>query len=651
VSKESPLTTPSGQTTKTTLEETIAQLESTLDATHDGILVLDLDRNIVRYNQQYLQMFRLTAEAVAERGAQAIIDAGAEQLEDADQMLLAPGPLWTDPSKEADDMLRFKDGRVYHRFVAPHRVGGRVIGRVASYRDISRTVRMAAALEQHREFLEKAQEMAHIGSWVAELDASDRLGWSTETYRIFGVSRDAFAGTSEAFFALIHDDDRAFVRRASDAAILEGQVYDVDHRIVRPGGEIRWVHERADIIRDANGKAIRMVGIVQDITERRLLEERVRQSHKLEAIGRLAGGIAHDLNNVLTEIVGYTELALGSLESRHPSRADVDEVRRAAERAEAVTRQLLAFSRKQLLERRVFCLGTTVASLGRLLARLLGSDVELHTRIADAALSIHGDSGQIEQAVINLAVNARDAMPAGGRLTLEVAPFACDNAFARAHQPMPPGDYIELSVSDTGQGMSEDTRAHVFEPFFTTKEAGKGTGLGLAIVYGAVRQSGGHIFVDSEIGRGTTFRIFFPAPAGRIEAPDLSAVRVPDAVTVLVVEDEVTVRTLVTTALTQHGYDVVSAASGEEALEIAGRGTGIGLLLTDVVMPGISGLDLARTLVRQKPGLPVIVMSGYMDQLMKEELSREPLPLLPKPFTPTQLRQKVAEVLGTDKGR
>ena len=647
--KRPPVTTPSGQSTKTTLEETIALLESTLDATHDGILVLDLNRNIVRCNQQYLHMFRLTAETLEEKGAQAIIDAGLEQLEDPDQLLLTPSPQWTDPTREAVDILQFKDGRVYHRFVAPHRVGGRVIGRVASYRDISRSVRTAAALEQHREFLEKAQEVAHVGSWVAELDASDRLGWSTETYRIFGVSRETFACTSEAFFALIHDDDRAFVRRASEAAIVEGQVYDVDHRIIRPGGEVRWVHERADIIRDANGKAIRMVGTVQDITERRLLEEHVRQSQKLEAIGRLAGGIAHDLNNVLTAIAGYTELALGNLESWHPSRADVEEVRRAAERAEAVTRQLLAFSRKQLLERRVFCLGTTVGSLGRLLARLLGSEVELHTRIADAPLSIYGDSGQIEQAVINLAVNARDAMPGGGSLTLAVAPFLCDEAFARTHQPMPPGDYIELSVSDTGQGMSEDIRAHLFEPFFTTKEVGKGTGLGLAMVYGTIRQSGGHIFVDSEIGRGSTFRIFFPRPAARLESPDLNTVRVRDTVTVLVVEDEVSVRNLVTTALKQHGYEVLAAASGEEAIEIVGRGADIGLLVTDVVMPGISGLDLAKTLVRQKPRLPVIVMSGYMDQLMKEDLTREPLPLLPKPFTPTQLRQKVAEVLG--KGR
>jgi nitrogen-specific signal transduction histidine kinase len=377
-----------------------------------------------------------------------------------------------------------------------------------------------------------------------------------------------------------------------------------------------------------------------------LIEERVRQSQKLEVIGQLAGGIAHDLSNILTAIIGYTELALNNLESHHPSRADVEEVRRAAERAEAVTRQLLAFSRKQLLERRVFCLGTTVDSLGRLLSRLLGTGVELHTNIAEAPLSIYADSGQIEQAIINLAVNARDAMPGGGRLTLAVAPFACDDAFARAHQPMAPGDYIELSVEDTGQGMSEDIRAHLFEPFFTTKEVGKGTGLGLAMVYATVRQSGGHIFVDSEIGRGSTFRIFFPRPAARLESPDLSSLRIPDTVTVLVVEDEVSVRNLVTTALKQHGYDVLSAASGEEAIEIVGRGTDIGLLVTDVVMPGISGLDLAKMLVRRKPGLPVIVMSGYMDQLMKEDLTREPLPLLPKPFTPTQLRQKVAEVLG-----
>src|SRR5206468_3657448 len=238
------------------------------------------------------------------------------------------------------------------------------------------------ALEQQRAFLEKAQEVAHIGSWVAELDASDALGWSAETYRIFGRERGPFPSTSEAFFGLVHEDDREAVRQASVAAQAGTRSYDIDHRIVRGDGTIRWVHEKADVLRDAKGVAVRMVGTVQDITDRRQLEDQLRQAQKMEAIGRLAGGIAHDLNNALTAIAGYAELALGEVPAGHAARADVEEIRKAAERAGPVTRQLLAFSRKQLLEPRVFNLNETVVNIARLLTRLLGLDVHVETRLA-----------------------------------------------------------------------------------------------------------------------------------------------------------------------------------------------------------------------------------------------------------------------------
>src|SRR6185436_12278489 len=283
----------------------------------------------------------------------------------------------------------------------------------------------------------------------------------------------------------------------------------------------------------------------------RLLEDELRQSQKMEAIGRLAGGIAHDLNNALTAIAGYAELALGEVDADHPARPDVEEIRKAAERAGSVTRQLLAFSRKRLFEPRVFDLNDTITAIARLLARLLGPDVGVKTRLADAPLAVLGDPGQVEQAVINLAVNARDAMPAGGQMLLTTSMETVDEAFARTHGPMPAGDYVCLEVSDTGTGMSRETQGRIFEPFFTTKDIGKGTGLGLSMVYGTLKQIGGFIFVDSEVDRGTTFSLYFRPAASVAPVAPLGVGPHPGRgpETVLIVEDEAAVQKLVASAL------------------------------------------------------------------------------------------------------
>ncbi|MCU1383343.1 MAG: hypothetical protein JWL71_2040, partial [Acidobacteria bacterium] len=405
-------------TDRPTLEETIALLEATLEATHDGILVLDLDHRVIRYNRLLAEMLRLPREAIDAGNADELLRGIVDELEDPAAFARRSIELWTDPAAPSTDILRFKDGRVFERFVAPHRIGSTIVGRVISLRDIGPALRAEEALEQQRAFLEQAQQIGHIGSWVAELDGSDRLGWSAETHRIFGVPPGQFEGSSTGFYALVHPDDRAAVRGVSDAAVAGGRPYDVEHRVVRPDGSVRWVHQRAAIVRGPQNAPVRLVGSVQDITERRLLEDQLRQSQKMEAIGRLAGGIAHDLNNALTAIAGYAELALGEVATDHVARSDVEEIRRAAERAGSVTRQLLAFSRKQLLEPRVFDVNDTIASISRLLARLLGAGVEVQTRLSDTALPVLGDPAQIEQAVINLAVNARDAMPGGGTLVL-----------------------------------------------------------------------------------------------------------------------------------------------------------------------------------------------------------------------------------------
>jgi PAS domain S-box-containing protein len=501
--------------------------------------------------------------------------------------------------------------------------------------------------------LEKAQQVAHVGSWAIELDGSHRLEWSAETHRIFGVPVRAFGSTSDAFFALVHDDDRDAVKKATEAAIATGEPYTLEHRIVRGDGTVRWVHEQAEIVRDTRGRPLRMIGVVQDITERRDLEEQLRQAQKMDAIGRLAGGIAHDLNNALTAIAGYAELALGEISVNHPARTDVEEIKRGAERAASVTAQLLAFSRKQLIAPRVFDLNETVAGIARLLSRLLGAGVDVRTTLAAALPPITGDPGQVEQAIINLAVNARDAMPAGGRLDLITSLDDLDEAFARAHVPMTPGRYVSLRVADTGHGMSRDTQARIFEPFFTTKDVGKGTGLGLSMVYGTLKQIGGFVFVDSAIDHGTTFRLYFPpvpapapAPAPEVE-PERSRRGAETVMTVMIVEDETAVRNFVASALRNEGYRLLLAASAEEAAKVSGaHGGPIDLLLTDAIMPGKSGIELASAMVAARPGLPVIIMSGYTKETLSVGGLKDPVNLLRKPFSPTELRRRIRAALG-----
>ena len=633
---------------KPTLEATVALLEATLEATHDAVLVVDLDRHITRFNRRFVEMCRLPPAVAARRDRDEILALVAEQLEDPDAMLLLSPELWTDVTGHFLTLLRFKDGRVFERYVAPQRVGTAIVGRVVSYRDISASVRAGQALEQHRAFLEKAQEVAHIGSWVLELDGSEQLGWSTETHRIFGVPLGEFAGTADTFFALVHRDDRDAVRAATAAAVAGGAPYDIVHRIVAADGSARWVHERADVLHDASGRPARMIGTVQDVTERRQLEEQLRHAQKLDAIGTLAGGIAHDLNNALTAIAGYTELALMVLAADHPARDDVQETRRAAERAASVTRQLLAFSRKQRLEPRVFDLNETVGSLGRLLGRVLGDNVHLRTSLQHGLPPIHADPGQIEQAIVNLAVNARDAMPDGGDLVLGTSLERLDATAASARTPMPAGVYVTLSVSDTGHGMTAETRTHIFEPFYTTKDVGKGTGLGLAMVYGTVKQSGGFIFVESEPDRGSTFRVFFP-PAGTRDAA-----APPAHHTLLVLDEQEAVCALVSSTLARDGYAVVSAGSAEEALGLDTDGGGIDLLLVDARVrlepnttsrdaPGARGLAVANLFLAARPNLPVMVMAEDDEDVL------EGLPpsvsILRKPFTPIELRRRVWQIL------
>jgi PAS domain S-box-containing protein len=392
-----------------------------------------------------------------------------------------------------------------------------------------------------------------------------------------------------------------------------------------------------------HGRLVRVWGSQRDVSERRVLEEQLRQAQKLEAVGRLAGGIAHDFNNILTAILGTSDLMLDDLPGDHPVRADVQEVRKAALRAAELTRQLLAYSRRQVLAPDRIDLNAVVAGLEPMLRRLIGADVELITALVDGLPAVRADAGQIEQVILNLVVNARDAMPQGGRL--RIATDVADLASGSPARPpaLAPGRYVQLSVSDTGVGMGPEIRAHLFEPFFTTKEVGKGTGLGLATVYGIVDQSGGVITVESAAGRGTTMRILLP-PAGAAADDDQPAPPPADGApaagqTILVVEDEEAVRTLTRRALEGAGYRVLAAVSGADALALMTRHPAPDLLLTDLVMPGMSGREVARRLTQRSPGLPVLYMSGYSDDAaLRQDLDQ---PLLQKPFDVESLLRHV----------
>ena len=392
------------------------------------------------------------------------------------------------------------------------------------------------------------------------------------------------------------------------------------------------------------------LAMAHDITKRKSVETQLLQAQKMEAVGRLAGGIAHDFNNLLTAIFGSSDLLLEDLTVDDQRRADVEDIKKAAQRAAALTRQLLAFSRKQVLALQVLDLNALIADLEKMLRRLIGEDIEFRTILTSDLGAVRADPGQLEQVIMNLAVNARDAMPQGGKLTLETANVDLDAAYAQAHAPLAPGRYAMLAVSDTGIGIDAQVKAHIFEPFFTTKEKGKGTGLGLATVYGIVKQSDGSIWVDSEPGQGTTFKIYLPRVEAAAEPPapkPMPPASVRGSETILLAEDEEAVRNLMRRVLEAHGYTLLVAADGQEALRLADGHKGpIHLLLTDIVMPNLGGRQLAERVVSARHATKVLYLSGYTDDAIVHHGVLEPgIAFLEKPFTPQGLARKVRELL------
>jgi PAS domain S-box-containing protein len=511
----------------------------------------------------------------------------------------------------------------------------------------------ATELKRVEERLAEAQEIGGFGSF--EVDATTWVGHcSPALCRIFGFDNEEPFQDVRAFLRRhVCPDDRESTDKARAKLIKEGGSDEIEVRYLRPDGQERILQIRRRALRNAAGQVTKIAGTIQDVTELKRLEEQLRQAQKMEAVGQLAGGVAHDFNNLLTVIIGVSDLAFHQMRRDDPSRELIAEVLKAGERAAALTRQLLVFSRKQVLHPQVLDVNVLLAELSKMLLRLLGEDIGLRLE-ADAALGlVKVDRGQFEQAVINLAVNARDAMPGGGRLTIETRNAELDEGYVGQHPDARPGRYVLVVVSDTGHGMDAATRARIFEPFFTTKGPGRGTGLGLAMVYGFVKQSGGHIETESEVGRGTTFKVYLPrtdetVPSGRSSQ---DSVMIPGGTeTILLVEDQDAVRTFARHVLLMGGYTVLEARDGEEGLRVAQQHRGpIHLLVTDVVMPQMSGRQLAELLTRDRPELRVLFVSGYAG----EAITRSAAPeaggaFLQKPFNPVRLARKVREVLDTD---
>jgi two-component system cell cycle sensor histidine kinase/response regulator CckA len=524
---------------------------------------------------------------------------------------------------------------------------GRVLGLQGICHDITERKRSEAALlasDERFRYVTLATRDA-IYDWTVETGAV----WRNENYRQLYSAHEPMGDDERWWEEHVHPEDRQRVLGTlAEALALRSQVWTGEYRFRRHDGSYARVIDRGYILYSPQGKPWRMIGAMTDVSEFKRLEEQFLQAQKMEAVGRLAGGVAHDFNNLLTTILGHCELLMGAMPG--PERAAVEEIQKSGQRAAALTQQLLAFSRKQLLQPQLLDLGVIVGDISTMLRRLIGEDIRLELELADGLWPVKADPGQMQQVILNLAVNARDAMPDGGTLRLGTANVELDEEFLRSHQGARPGAHVRLTIADTGVGMTAEVKRRLFEPFFTTKGLGKGTGLGLATVYGIVKQSGGYIGVESEPGQGATFTILLPREAGVPQEPARDPAEPRDCrgtETVLLVEDEEGVRRLAQRALESSGYRVLAARDGEEALAQAARHDGpLHALVTDLVMPGMNGSELAERLRQVRPGIKVLYMSGYAeDVLVRHNVAVSDLAFLQKPFGKRELALKVRAVL------
>jgi PAS domain S-box-containing protein len=523
-------------------------------------------------------------------------------------------------------------------------------GTVCVARDISDRLKAERARDETEIKYRMLVEQVAAVSYIAELGVKGQwLYVSPQVEAMFGYPAEEWLSTSKDWICHIPVEDHPIVHAAEEAS-SRGEPFQAEYRITRKDGQTIWVSDTAVVVRGSDSHPV-MEGLIVDITDRKMLENQLLQARKMEAVGRLAGGVAHDFNNLLTIIKGYVEMALQRCMDRPELHGDIRRIENAADRAVNLVRQLLAFSRKQVLRPKILDLNAIVVNLDQLLRRLMNENIEMKTFVSKDVGAIKADPGQIEQVLMNLVVNARDALPNGGRILIETSNVDLDSSYTLDHAVVRPGPYVLLAVTDTGVGMTADTVAHIFEPFYTTKESGRGTGLGLSTVYGIVKQSGGYIWVYSEPGKGTTFKVYLPRVTDAVPsstAPEMPPSTPPKGCeTILLVEDEPAVRELIQMVLSERGYTVLEALVPEDAERLArNNGAEIQLLLTDVVMPGMSGRDLAKRLTAHHPHLRVLYMSGYTFNVIAQDGTlEEGISFLQKPFTPQVLTEKVREAL------
>ncbi len=525
---------------------------------------------------------------------------------------------------------------------------GRITGTLSSGEDITDRKRADEALRKSEARLQRLAESSIIGIGTGTLDGKF-LDGNAAFLNLLGYTREEVLSGRLRWDEMTPPEYRDVDKRAADQLTITGVAAPWEKELIRKDG--RRVAVLIGVVMVATDQGdLEAEFFIIDISERKLLEQQLRKSQKMEAVGLLAGGIAHDFNNLLSVIIGYSEILLDNTQFDVKTRSQCEQIKKAGDRAASLTRQLLAFSRQQVLEPRVLNLNTVVLETGRMLKRLIGEDVDLRTALDPTLGAVKADPGQIEQIIMNLVVNARDAMPEGGKLVIETSNADVDETYAVGHPPVSAGRYVLLAVSDNGIGMDEKTQTHIFEPFFTTKELGKGTGLGLSTVYGVVKQSGGYIWVDSELGHGSVFKIYLPRVDEVVhQSPPSELAPEPfrGTETVLLVEDEESVRMLTRSFLEGAGYRVIEARSGTDALEVVGSYSGtIHLLLTDVVMAGMNGPDLADRLTLTHPIMKVLCMSGYIGAFANHnELVARCARLLQKPFSREVLLRMVREAL------
>ena len=622
--------------------EMVRQQAKALDLAADGMAIISAERRYTYVNEGYAQLLGTVPR---------------EQMIGRQTVEVTTQEIQHGLAEEVRMAIR-KDGRWLGLIDLPS--GGTVIpvelavtalpegGVVLLSRDLrERRKAEQARAEAETKYRMIVEQVAAI-SYIAEPGVTGRWHYvSPQIESILGYTPAEWLADSENWLKYVHPDDHLAVHDAEQAG-LQGKSFQAEYRITRKDGTTVWISDTATVSKSSQDHPL-MEGLLVDISERKLMEMQSQQARRMEAVGRLAGGIAHDFNNLLTIIKGYTELARQRAEGLPALKKDIERIDDASERAAALVRQLLAFSRKQVLQPKNIDLNGIVKGLEQLLHRLMGEDIRIQAKLAADIGTIKADASQIEQVLMNLVVNARDAMPQGGRLVIETSNAELDQAYASEHVSVKPGRYVLLTVSDSGVGMSSETVAHIFEPFFTTKGGSRGTGLGLATSYGIVKQSGGYIWVYSEPDHGTTFKVYLPRveeTADVVPSMRLKTAPQKGTETILLVEDEEAVRDLAHTVLTSYGYKVIVTQDPAHAQSIAETGLPIQLVLTDVVMPAMSGRELVQKLTAKYPHLRVLYMSGYTDDIITSGGVLEPgLAFLQKPFTPATLAQKVRDVL------